>query len=274
VGPVPRVSLKHLGGVDEFEGTLFSDESFVAAYRRSRTLVPTARLRYSTLIARSHAGRGPLLDVGSGPNPLSFLLPAELMSAGETWLLDRSAPMLLSALHEAVSLPSQRRIIACNAPWQGIERLEQVFQLIILSDFCHLVEEVDLLAQILIDALAPGGRLLIRHVPVDRIPDHSWYEGFPDALEIDQERNTRVTSLLRRLRKSGLRLIERETVDESRRYEPADWIGRLQSRCYSTLHALDADQLTQGLWLQRRLHPTAFRSRDNRDAVILEKSAR
>lgn len=181
--------------------------------------------------------------------------------------------MLASASGRA-ALSDYRKTIACNLSWHEMMRLNQRFQLIVLSDVCHLFDEEALLADMLIDSLLPGGRLLIRHVCVDRLHTHSWYEGFPRALAIDRCRSKRVGRLLKYLQASGLRMVERSILDESKFYEPRQWIGRLATRCYSTLRILSEYEVSEGLAVQSKLHSSGFRSVDDRDVVVLEKSLR
>lgn len=254
--------------------SLFSDESFVDAFRRGRKIPASRRHQYSALLGQLYNGHGAVLDIGCGPSPLSLLLPKERLQENEVWLLDQSQPMLASATTRAALRTPHARTVTCHRSWRRMGRLDQRFQLIILSDVCHLIDDERVLADMLLEALVPGGRVLIRHVHVDRVRTHSWYAGFPQALAIDQYRATRGGRLIRHLRTSGLRLVEHRVLDESRFYEPVQWSDRLATRCYSTLRLLSKREVSYGLAVQRRLHRSRFRCVDDRDVVVLEKSLR
>lgn len=211
-------------------------------YAASRALTPQARAAWAEAFVRWAPPRRPLacLDLGSGAGRFTPLL-AELFGGPATGV-DPSEKMRQAA--QAAPHPRQVSYAAGSA--ESIPLGEEACDLVLMFLSFHHVRDRAAAAREIGRVLAPGGRLLVRSVFSDRMPELHWRRYFPRAREVELQMFPTSSDVQAVFAAEGFRTVALDTVRE--RFAPnlTEHAARLRTRSISTFEHLTDAEIDEG----------------------------
>ncbi len=211
-------------------------------YARARALTPERLTEWLRVFARHAPERRPLavLDLGSGTGRFTPELAAEF--GGPVWGVEPSDHMRAGAEqhapHPAVTY------LAGSAT--AIPLPDASCDLVLVFLVLHHVRDHATAAAEIARVLRPGGRVLIRSLFPDRMPELPWYSYFPGARDIDEQVFPRMDPLLETFAAAGLRFVTVDRVQERIADSLADYEVRLKLRGSSTFERLTELEIVEG----------------------------
>ncbi|WP_308121121.1 class I SAM-dependent methyltransferase [Paractinoplanes bogorensis] len=248
------------------------DERQHRVYARARALPPEMLTEWVHVFARHAPGRRPLtvVDVGSGTGRFTPALADEFggpVTGVEPYDRMREAAELHAAHPGVTYVPGSATEIPVP---------DQSCDLALLFLVLHHVRDHAAAAAELARVLKPGGRVLIRSLFPDRMPELPWYSYFPGIRLIDEQIFPRLDPLLETFTAAGLRLVTVERVQERIADSLADYENRLKLRGSSTFERLTEEEIAVGfealdaaVRAERRPRPVEEES----DLLVLELPA-
>ena len=211
-------------------------------YSRARALPPETLAEWLRVFARHAPPQRPLavLDLGSGTGRFTPLLaeefggpvhgvePSDRMRAVAEDHAGDAAVTYLAGSATAIPLPDR----SCD--------------LVLLFLVLHHVRDHAAAAVEIARVLRPGGRVLIRSVFPDRMPELLWYSYFPGARLVDEQVFPRLEPLLEVFAEAGLTCVTVERVQERIAPSLADYADRLRLRGLSTFERLTEEEIEEG----------------------------
>ncbi|MCY1138855.1 class I SAM-dependent methyltransferase [Actinoplanes sp. Pm04-4] len=211
-------------------------------YARARALTPDRLTEWLHVFARHAPERRPLavLDLGSGTGRFTPALAAEF--GGPVWGVEPSDHM--RAVAEQHGDHPGVTYLAGSAT--EIPLPDDSCDLVLLFLVLHHVRDHHAAAAEVARVLRPGGRVLIRSLFPDRMPELPWYSYFPGARLIDEQVFPRLDPLLVTFAGAGLRFVTVERVQERIADSLADYENRLKLRGSSTFERLTELEIIEG----------------------------
>ena len=241
-------------------------------YARARALTPDRLAEWLRVFARHAPARRPLevLDLGSGTGRFTPALAAEF--GGPVWGVEPSEHMRAVAGEHG----DQVGVTYLSGSATEIPRPDESCDLVLLFLVLHHVRDHAAAAAEIARVLRPGGRVLIRSLFPDRMPELPWYSYFPGARLIDEQVFPRMDPLLDTFASAGLRFVTVERVQERIADSLADYEHRLKLRGSSTFERLTELEIIEGfdaleaaVRAERRPRPVEEES----DLLVLERAS-
>jgi ubiquinone/menaquinone biosynthesis C-methylase UbiE len=211
-------------------------------YAQARALPPETMDEWMRVFERNAPARRPLtvLDLGSGTGRFTPAL-AETFGGPVTGV-EPSARM--------------REIAAVHSPHPGVTYLEGSAEAIPLPDagcdlvllflVWHHVRDHEAAAAEIARVLRPGGRVLLRSIFPERMPELLWYSFFPGARLVDEKVFPRLDHTVDVFDAAGLSLITLEEVQPRIADNLGEYAERLRLRGTSTFERLTETEIEEG----------------------------
>ena len=211
-------------------------------YARARALPPETLAEWLRIFARYAPPQRPLtvLDLGSGTGRFTPLLAGEF--GGPVYGVEPSVRMREVAEEHAGD--AEVTYLAGSAT--EIPLPDRSCDLILLFLVLHHVRDHATAAAEIARVLRPGGRVLIRSLFPDRMPELLWYSYFPGARLIDEQVFPRLEPLLETFAAAGLSCVTVDRVQERIAPSLADYADRLRLRGSSTFERLTEEEIEEG----------------------------
>jgi ubiquinone/menaquinone biosynthesis C-methylase UbiE len=218
------------------------DERQHLVYARARALPPETMTEWLRAFARYVPSARPLtvLDLGSGTGRFTPLLADEF--GGPVYGVEPSDRMREAA--EANATHSGVTYLPGSAT--DIPLPDASCDVVLLFLVLHHVRDHDAAAAEIARVLRPGGRLLIRSLFPDRMPELLWYSYFPGARLVDEQVFPRMDPLLDTFSRAGLGFVTVDIVQERIADSLSDYADRLRLRGSSTFERLTEDEILSG----------------------------
>ncbi|MBM2615445.1 methyltransferase domain-containing protein [Actinoplanes sp. LDG1-06] len=193
------------------------------------------------VFARHAPERRPLavLDLGSGTGRFTPALAGEF--GGPVWGVEPFDRM--RAVAEAHEHPG---VTYLDGSATGIPLPDDSCDLVLVFLVLHHVRDHAAAAAEIARVLRPGGRVLIRSLFPDRMPELPWYSYFPGIRLIDEQVFPRLDPLLETFAGAGLRFVTVERVQERIATSLAEYSDRLKLRGSSTFERLTEEEIVEG----------------------------
>lgn len=247
------------------------DERQHRVYARARALPPETMTEWVRVFARHAPQHRPLtvLDLGSGTGRFTPALAGEF--GGPVWGVEPSDRMRAAAeqnaAHPAVTY------LAGSAT--AVPLPDESCDLVLLFFVLHHVRDHAAAATEIARLLRPGGRVLIRSMFPDRMPELLWYSYFPGSRLVDEQVFPRLDPLLETFAEAGLRLVTVDRVQERIATSLGEYADRLKLRGLSTFERLTEAEIADG-FAALDAAVTAERSprpvEEESDLLVLEKA--
>jgi len=218
------------------------DDNQHRGYREGRRRDPGQLEQWSQVFVEAAPAHRPLqvLDLGSGVGRFTPML-AETFG-GRAWGVEPSARMReLADAHAA-----HPRVAYLAGSAERIPLPEDAVDLaLMLLSFHHVRDRASAAAEIA-RVLKPGGRLLVRSVFSDRMPELDWHRYFPRAREVEMQMFPTLAETTAVFEPAGFRALDLVTVEE--RFAPTLRVHaeRLRLRAISTFEHLSEAEIAQG----------------------------
>jgi ubiquinone/menaquinone biosynthesis C-methylase UbiE len=213
-----------------------------AVYQQGRSLRPDRIAVWMNEFAIHAPVARPLtvLDLGSGTGrfapaladtfggPVYGVEPSDKMRAVATSESGRSDVAYLAGSAESIPLPDK----SCDVV------------LMFLS--LHHVRQREVAAKEIARVLRPGGRVLIRSVFSDRMPDLRWHHFFPRARDIEMQMFPASDTVMELFAGVALNPITLTAVDEEFAPDLATYASRIRLRAISTFEHLSEQECVEG----------------------------
>lgn len=111
----------------------------------------------------------------------------------------------------------------------------------------HHVREREVAANEIARVLRPGGRVLIRSVFSDRMPDLRWHHFFPRARDIEMRMFPTSDTVIQLFAGVGLRPITLTAIEEEFAPDLATYASRIRLRAISTFEHLSEEECVDGI---------------------------
>jgi SAM-dependent methyltransferase len=227
----------------------YRSEDYVEAFERYRRL-PESLLRWYAhdLLAAAPRDGGHrilrFLDVGAGIGQFASALDAEAARQGVNLHLTLLEPSPAFARRLAQTRFGGHAVLA----HQRLEDLQPSagFDLVLASEIAHVFESHALAFDALSELLAEGGVAALRYSTKAQVQDRNWYEFVPAAADVDLARAPAEGEYEELLAERGFEVSAVE-VDESRDLSPAERLGIVAARAYSSYRLVDEDAFERGV---------------------------
>ena len=218
------------------------DERQHRAYARTRALPSETMADWVKVFARHAPPQRPLavLDLGSGTGRFTPALADEF--GGPVWGVEPFDRMRAAA-EEHATHPGVTYLAGSAT---GIPLPDQSCDLVLLFLVLHHVRDHAATAAEIARVLRPGGRVLIRSLFPDRMPELPWYSYFPGIRLIDEQVFPRLDPLLEAFVEAGLRFVAIDRVQERIAAGLGEYAERLKLRGSSTFERLTEDEIAVG----------------------------
>ncbi|MGK5684415.1 class I SAM-dependent methyltransferase [Actinoplanes sp. URMC 104] len=245
------------------------DERQHRVYTRARALPAEMLTEWVHVFARHAPPQRPLavLDLGSGAGRFTPALAGEF--GGPVWGVEPSDRLRAAA-------PAHPGVTYLAGSATGIPLPDRSCDLVLLFLVLHHVRDHAAAAAEIARVLRPGGRVLVRSLFPDRMPELPWYSYFPGARLIDEQVFPRLDPLLEVFAAAGLRFVTVDRVQERIADSLADYEQRLKLRGSSTFERLTELEIMEGfdtleaaVRAERRPRPVEEES----DLLVLELPA-
>ena len=111
----------------------------------------------------------------------------------------------------------------------------------------HHVQQRETAAKEIARVLRPGGRVLIRSVFSDRMPDLRWHHFFPRARDIEMQMFPTSDSVIQLFADVGLRPLALTAIEEEFAPDLATYASRIRLRAISTFEHLTEQEFAEGI---------------------------
>ncbi|MBS0297834.1 MAG: class I SAM-dependent methyltransferase [Proteobacteria bacterium] len=218
------------------------DDNQHKGYREGRALDPEQMAQWAEVFAAEAPLARPLdvLDLGSGVGRFTPLL-AETFG-GRAWGVEPSAKMrALADAHAA-----HQRVAYLEGSGEAIPLPDASVDLVLMFlSFHHMPDRATAAAEIA-RVLKPGGRVLLRSVFSDRMPELDWHRYFPRARAVEMQMFPTLGEAEQAFATTGFRTLSLHTVEE--RFAPTlrEHARRLRLRAVSTFEHLSEAEIQEG----------------------------
>jgi ubiquinone/menaquinone biosynthesis C-methylase UbiE len=240
-------------------------------YTRARALPPETLTEWVHVFARHAPEQRPLavLDLGSGTGRFTPALADEF--GGPVWGVepfDRLRALAEDhAAHPAVTY--------LDGSATSVPLPDESCDLVLLFLVLHHVRDQGAAAREIARLVRPDGRVLIRSLFPDRMPELPWYSYFPGIRLVDEQVFPRMEPLLDTFAEAGLRFVTVDRVQERLATSLADYADRLKLRGSSTFERLTEAEIDEGFTAldaavraERRPRPVD----EDSDLLVLERA--
>jgi ubiquinone/menaquinone biosynthesis C-methylase UbiE len=218
------------------------DDNQHRGYREGRRLEPDQMAQWAEVFAAEAPAARPLdvLDLGSGVGRFTPML-AETFE-GRAWGVEPSAKMRdLAETHAA-----HPRVAYLEGAGEAVPLPDACVDLVLMFLSFHHIRDRPRAASEIARVLKRGGRLLVRSVFSDRMPELDWHRYFPRAREVEMQMFPTLAETTALFEPAGLRVLDLVTVEE--RFAPTLRVHaeRLRLRAISTFEHLSEAEIAQG----------------------------
>ncbi|GAA0465375.1 hypothetical protein Ade02nite_47910 [Paractinoplanes deccanensis] len=218
------------------------DERQHLVYARARALPPETMTEWLRAFARYAPPGRPLtvLDLGSGTGRFTPLLAGEF--GGPVYGVEPSDRMRRVAEEKA----ADPAVTYLDGSATEIPLPDASCDVVLLFLVLHHVRDHRAAAAEIARVLRPGGRLLIRSLFPDRMPELLWYSYFPGARLVDEQVFPRLDPLLEIFDEAGFDFVTVDCVQERIADSLSDYADRLRLRGSSTFERLTEEEILSG----------------------------
>ncbi|MFC5827352.1 class I SAM-dependent methyltransferase [Nonomuraea insulae] len=237
-------------------------------YARGRALPPDVIAAWMAEFARHAPSRRPLtvLDLGSGTGRFSPALADTF--GGPVYGVEPSARMR----QVAESLAAHPSVSYLQGAAERIPLPDNGCDLALLYLVIHHIQDLPAAAAEIARVLAPDGRLLVRNIFADRMPDPLWHRWFPRARTIEEELFPTVAKVEQAFATAGMHPVALTSVRHRLADHLADYAARLRLRASSVFDQLTEQEITEGfaaLDADLATHPDTGPIEEDCDLLIL-----
>lgn len=241
-------------------------------YQEARQLLPETERLWMRMVRRFVGNPKDLtvLDLGSGTGRFSVLLadalqarvigvePSDKMRT--VAMRDNGHPSVQYIKGSGEEIPLEDG--SCDIAWSSM--------------VIHHISRLDWAAKEMHRVLRMGGKVFIRNSFKDRLQSVRFYEFFPKALAIDNERLPSVESVKRTFEENGFLLEHFEAVQQVTDRTFRDHVKRIRKRGLSTFELMSHEEFETGLRLMEKAARTEDPSREvaeNIDLMVFTRSS-
>jgi 2-polyprenyl-3-methyl-5-hydroxy-6-metoxy-1,4-benzoquinol methylase len=237
--------------------SIFDGSAHAEIYGRVRLIDPKIMNSYLALL-QAHVGtKGSyrVLDVGAGTGLFTLAIAADSRFHPCIVTALDSAPAMLQELERRAAASSLDNITTLTTDINRLISPETRFDLVVCSEMVHLIGDFFKFAQIVNDALSPGGVVAIRTSSQEQLFHRGWYKDFPRARLIDMRRHKGIELMAATLKYLGYK-VDLYQSDESHSYSGAEYLALMKTRPFSTLFLLEETEFEDGIAsIERRIRP-------------------
>jgi len=204
-----------------------------------------------------------VLDLGSGTGRFSVLL-ADALHAHVIGV-EPSDKMRAVAMRDS----SHASVRYVKGSAEEIPLEDSNCDIVWLSMVLHHISRLDSAAKEMHRVLRPDGKLLIRNSFKNRLYSVRFYEFFPTALAIDNERLPGVESVKMTFEQNGFQLEHFEAVQQVIDCTFGDHVERMRKRGLSTFDLISHEEFEEGLQLMEKAVQTEDPSRKVTETIDL-----
>lgn len=218
------------------------DDRQHAVYARGRALSPS-RLRDWLRVYEGHAPAArPLsvLDLGSGTG--RFTPGLADVFGGPVYGVEPSVRMRQVAEQSA----AHRAVTYLDGSAESIPLPDSSVDLVLMFLVLHHVENRPAAAAEIARVLRRNGRLLIRNVFADRMPQLWWHSFFPSALPVEKRMFPSLADVEQQFSSVGLNRITLDEVTETYAESKIESAERLRLQAISTFEFLSSEEIDAG----------------------------
>ncbi len=191
------------------------------------------------------------LDLGCGPGTFAVPLTTLTESISEVVAVDESEEMLDQLTRNFSPVGASRLTTLKTIHGDFLEdsvatEIGGGFGLVVLSEVIHLIASPRSAVAAAARFLSPRGAILLRTSTPEQLAACEWYQFFPEALLIDQERHHREHDLVGMLGDAGL-TTEVAVVREHREWPVAEYVSKFRARPTSSLRLITPQSFNIGL---------------------------
>jgi ubiquinone/menaquinone biosynthesis C-methylase UbiE len=181
-----------------------------------------------------------VLDLGSGTGRFTPALADTF--GGPTYGVEPSDKMRAVAAAEAAH-PDVSYLAGSG---ESIPLPDKSCDVVLMFLSFHHVREREVAAKEIARVLRPGGRVLIRSVFADRMPDLRWHHFFPRARGIEMQMFPTSDAVIQLFADVGLRPITLTAIEEEFAPDLATYAARIRLRAISTFEHLSEQECVEG----------------------------
>ena len=201
-----------------------------------------------------------ILDLGSGTGRFTVLLADELQA--HVFGVEPSEKMRMIAMKEHIHNDVQYfQGSAEKIPFEN-----EKFDIIWTSMVIHHITKLEVAAKEMHRVIRPNGKLFIRNSFKNRLQSIRFYEFFPTAFSIDNERLPSANFVKSIFEQYGFKLVRFEPVQQVIDKTFHDHVERIRKRGISTFELISDKEFSEGLRLMEKAEQT-----ENNDSEVTEK---
>ena len=210
-------------------------------YHWSRQLNDDSMCRWLAAIRQSAPLRSCSIvaDVGCGTGRFSIGL-AELYQS-DVIGIDRSVKMLA----EARARNGQAWL--CVGSADALPLLRESLGMIFLSNVIHHLPDLKKTADGFMDAVEPGGFVVIRNYLREQLQELPYLEFFPEAMDLSKDSLDSKIEVERAFERAGFQLESYQSVEQPVADSPPQYLKKIQARVYSDLAAISDEAFGAGV---------------------------
>lgn len=182
-----------------------------------------------------------VLDLGSGTGRFTPALANTF--GGPVYGVEPSAKMRSVATAES----AHPDVTYLEGSAESIPLRDQSCDVVLMFVSLHHVQQREAAAREIARVLRPGGRVLIRSVFSDRMPDLRWHHFFPRACDIEMQMFPTSDSVTQLFAGVGLQPITLTAIEEQFAPDLATYASRIRLRAISTFEHLLEQECVEGI---------------------------